>query len=96
MEPVGGTEKEKADEDVVTGAVVAKPNRAAVEEATGAAGVGAAADVRPRFWNTAGADGKEAAAFGGWAAKEPVNRRNMRCHLISSHVRQVWSNFRST
>lgn len=66
---VVGTEKMKPDDDDDdTGAVTATLNGAAEEEAAGAE---AAAEVRPRFGNVAGADGVKAAILGGWVAKEP-------------------------
>lgn len=68
---VDGTEKVKPDDDDDTGTVGTMLNGAAEEEAAGAGGVEAAAEVRPRFANAAGVDGVEAAALGSWVAKEP-------------------------
>lgn len=70
---VVGTEKLKPDDDTAadTGAAGTMLNGAAAEEAAGAGGVEAAAEVRLRFGNAAGADGMEAAILGGWVAKEP-------------------------
>lgn len=70
---VVGTEKLKPDDDTAedTGAAGTMLNGAADEEAAGAGGVEAAAEVRLRFGNAAGADGMEAAILGGWVAKEP-------------------------
>lgn len=72
---VDGTEKVKLDDDDDTGAVGAMLNGAA--EAAGAGRMEAAAEVRPRFANAAGADVVEAAILGGWVAKEPMNRNEM-------------------
>lgn len=73
VEHVDGTEKLKPDDDAAddTGAVGTTLNGAAEEEAEGAGGVEAAAEVRLMFGNVVGADGMEAAILGGWAAKEP-------------------------
>lgn len=90
-EHVVGTEKMKLDDDDDTGAVGTMLNGAAEEEAAGAGGVETAAEVRPRAGNVTGADVMEAAILGGWVAKEPVNRKEMCFHLISSHVEQVLS-----
>lgn len=70
---VVGTEKLKPDDDAVdvAGAVGTMLNGAAEEAAAGARGVEAANEVKLRFGNVAGADGKVAASLGGWGAKEP-------------------------
>lgn len=71
---VDGTEKEKPDDDDDdTGAVGPMLNGAAEEEAAGAGGVEAAAEVR--FAYVVGADGIEAAVLGSWVATGPMNRK---------------------
>lgn len=74
---VVGTEKLKPDDEADDdgGAAGTMLNGAAAVEAAGGGAGEAAAGVRPRFGNVAGADGMEAAYLGGGAAKEPANRK---------------------
>lgn len=90
---VVGTEKLNDDDDdnPCPPAVGTMLNGAVEEEAVGAGGVEAAADVRPRFGNDAGADVMEAKPLGGCVAKEPANRKEICFNLISSHVGHVLS-----
>lgn len=68
-EHVVGTEKLKPEDDAAdTGTAGTMLNGAAEEEAAGAWGVEAAAEVKLRFGKFAGADGMEAAIFGGCVA----------------------------
>lgn len=77
-EVAAGTEKtkeEEEEEEAAAAAVGTMLKREEEEEAAGAGGVAAAAGARLRLGKTAAADGMEAAALGGCAAKEPVKRR---------------------
>lgn len=91
---VVGTEKLKPDDDAVdvAGAVGTMLNGAAEEAAAGARGVEAANEVKLRFGNVAGADGKVAASLGGWGAKEPVNKKinELSFDLITSWESSVY------
>lgn len=72
---VVGTEKTKLEDEEDTGAAGTILNGLAERETPMAGGVGAAAEERLRFGNSAGPDGMEAAVFGGLTAKKPVNRK---------------------
>lgn len=92
VEQVVGMEKVKPDAADDTGAFGTMLNGAAAEEVAGDGELEAAAGVRPRLGNAAGADGIEAAILGGWVAKEPVKEHKQTnkdyFYLISSHLKQ--------
>lgn len=92
VEQVVGMEKVKPDAADDTGAFGTMLNGAAAEEVAGDGKLEAAAGVRPRLGNAAGADGIEAAILGGWVAKEPVKEQKQTnkdyFYLISSHFKQ--------
>lgn len=88
MEHVEGTEKLNDDDDAGPPAGGTILKGAVEEEAAGAGGVEAAADVRPRFGNVAGADVLKAGILGVCATREPANRKGICFQLILTHIRQ--------
>lgn len=88
MEHVDGTEKLNDDDDGGPPAGGTILNGAVEEEAAGAGGMEAAADVRPRFGNVAGADVLKAGILGACAPREPANREEIFFQLTLAHIRQ--------
>lgn len=71
------------DAAICTPAVGPMLNGAKEEDAAGAAGVGAAADARPRLGNDAGTDVMEDELLLGCVVKEPVDREKI-CFQLTS------------